>query len=169
MRVLALRRSAGRAKLGYTTEHTGDPEGIMPTRFYTPGDLYQMLAECDYIVVALPLTAQTTHLIGAAELKALKPSAYLVNIARGPIIDEEALIEALRQGWIAGAGLDVFEQEPLPADSPLWTMENVLISRLVAGFTPRYDERATALFAENLTRYLSGESLLNLVDKARGY
>lgn len=169
MRVLALRRTAGRAKLGYTTEHTGDAAGAIPTQFYAPDALQEMLAECDYVVVALPLTAETTHLIGLAELKALKPSAYLVNIARGPIVDEEALIHALRQGWIAGAGLDVFEQEPLPAGSPLWTMENVLISPHVAGFTPRYDERATTLFAENLGRYLSGEPLLNLVDKARGY
>jgi phosphoglycerate dehydrogenase-like enzyme len=99
----------------------------------------------------------------------MKPSAYLVNIARGPIVDEAALAQALRRGWIAGAGLDVFEQEPLPADSPLWALENVLISPHVAGFTPRYDERATALFAENLDRYLSDKPLLNLVDKARGY
>jgi phosphoglycerate dehydrogenase-like enzyme len=169
MRVLAMRRSIGRAKLGYTTEHTGDAAGTIPTRFYAPDALHVMLAECDYLVVALPLTAETTHLIGSAELKALKSSAYLVNVARGPIVDEEALSQALRQGWIAGAGLDVFEQEPLPADSPLWTIENVLLSPHVAGFTPRYDERATALFAENLGRYLSGERLLNLVDKTRGY
>jgi phosphoglycerate dehydrogenase-like enzyme len=169
MRVLALRRSAGRTKRGYTSERTGDAAGSIPTRFYALDALHEMLAECDYVVVALPLTTETTHLIGLAELKALKPSAYLVNIARGPIVDEEALIHALCQGWIAGAGLDVFEQEPLPAGSPLWNMENVLISPHVAGFTPRYDERATALFAENLDRYLSGEPLLNLMDKARGY
>jgi phosphoglycerate dehydrogenase-like enzyme len=99
----------------------------------------------------------------------MKPSAYLVNIARGAIVDEAALVRALRQGWIAGAGLDVFEEEPLPADSPLWDLENALISPHVAGFTPRYDERAAALFAQNLARYLAGEPLLNLVDKARGY
>jgi len=169
MRVLALRRSAGRAKQGYASEHTGDTAGAIPTRFYTPDALYEMLAECDYVVIAVPLTPETVHLIGPAELKAMKPSAYLVNIARGPIVDEKALVQALEQGWIAGAGLDVFEQEPLPADSPLWNLENVLISPHVAGFTPRYDERATALFAENLGRYLSGEPMLNLVDKARGY
>jgi phosphoglycerate dehydrogenase-like enzyme len=169
MRVLALRRSAGRAKRGYATQHTGDASGAIPTRFYTPDALHEMLAECDYVVIALPLTAETIHLIGLAELKAMKQTAYLINIARGPIVDEAALVEALRRNWIAGAGLDVFEQEPLPADSPLWKLENVLISPHVAGFTPRYDERATALFAENLGRYLSGEPLLNLVDKARGY
>jgi phosphoglycerate dehydrogenase-like enzyme len=128
-----------------------------------------MLAECDYVVIALPLTPETIHYVGAAELRAMKPTAYLVNIARGPIVDEEALIQALREGWIAGAGLDVFEQEPLPDRSPLWGMENVLISPHVAGFTPHYDERAAALFARNLARYLSGQPLLNVVDRARGY
>ncbi len=169
MRVLALRRSAGRAEQGYTVPGTGDPDGTIPERFYPPEALHEMLAECDYVVVALPLTPDTHHLIAEAELRAMKPSAYLVNIARGAIVDEAALVRALREGWIGGAGLDVFEQEPLPADSPLWTLENVLLSPHVAGFTPHYDRRAAALFAENLRRYLAGEPLLNLVDRARGY
>ena len=169
MRVLALRRSSGRAKEGYATEHTGDGDGSIPERFFAPDELHEMLSECDYVVVALPLTPDTKHLIGEAELRAMKSSAYLVNIARGPIVDEQALIRALGEGGIAGAGLDVFEREPLPDDSPLWSMDNVLISPHVAGFTPRYDERAAALFAENLERYLSSQPLLNLVDKTRGY
>ena len=97
------------------------------------------------------------------------PAIRQVNIASGAIVDENTLVRAVREGWIAGAGLDVFEREPLPDDSPLWAMDNVLISPHVAGFTPRYDERATAIFVENLGRYLAGEPLLNLVDKARGY
>ena len=169
MRVLALRRSPDRAKEGYATEHTGDRDGGIPERVFRPDELGDMLPECDYVVVALPLTPETKHLIGEAALRAMKPSAYLVNIARGAIVDEAALVRALGEGWIAGADLDVFEQEPLPDDSPLWAMDNVLISPHVAGFTPRYDERAVALFGENLNRYLSGEPLLNLVDKARGY
>ena len=169
MRVLALRRSAGRTKEGYTSERTGDAAGSIPARFYGPDSLHEMLSKCDYVVIAVPLTPETLGLIGSEELKAMKSSAYLVNIARGPIVDEAALAQAVEQGWIAGAGLDVFEQEPLPADSPLWALENVLISPHVAGFTPRYDERAKALFAENLGRYLSGEPLLNLVDKTQGY
>ncbi len=169
MKVLALRRSPGQAKEGYASEHTGDREGTIPDRFFAPDELREMLPECDYVVVALPLTPETEHLIGEAELEAMKPSAYLVNIARGAIVDEAALVQALRQGHIAGAGLDVFEREPLPDESPLWSMDSVLISPHVAGFTPRYDERATALFVENLGRYLSGEPLLNLVDKTRGY
>ncbi len=169
MRVLALRRSQGRAEQGYSVEHTGDPEGTVPEAFYPLEALHEMLAESDYVVVALPLTPETLHFLGERELEAMKPTAYLVNIARGPIVDEAALIRALREGWIAGAGLDVFDQEPLPSDSPLWELENVLISPHVAGFTPRYDERAAALFAKNLGRYLSGQALLNLVDKSRGY
>jgi phosphoglycerate dehydrogenase-like enzyme len=169
MRVLAIRRLNERAKPSYAEEHTGDPAGAIPDTLYTPDALHEMLAESDYVVLALPLTSETFHIIGEAELRFMKPTAYLVNIARGPLVDEAALVQALRDGWIAGSGLDVFEQEPLPGDSPLWDLENALISPHVAGFTPRYDERATALFAENLRRYLSGQPLLNLVDKGLGY
>jgi phosphoglycerate dehydrogenase-like enzyme len=169
MRVLALRSSPLRPGNDYSPPGTGDPEGAIPERIYTPGELHEMLAECDYVVVALPLTLHTRHLIGAAELRAMKPGAYLVNIARGEIVDEEALVRALEEGQIAGTGLDVFEQEPLPPDSPLWGLDNALISPHVAGFTPRYDERAATLFAENLARYLAGQPLLNLVDKSKGY
>jgi phosphoglycerate dehydrogenase-like enzyme len=169
MRVFALRRSAGRLEEGYAVDYTGDPKGAIPDRFYPAEALHEMLAECDYVVIALPLTASTFHVIGEAELRSMKPGAYLVNIARGPIVDETALIHALQEGWIGGAGLDVFEKEPLPSDSPLWDLPTALISPHVAGFSPRYDERATALLAQNLARYLAGEPLLNLVDKARGY
>jgi phosphoglycerate dehydrogenase-like enzyme len=169
MRILALSRTGGRTDQGYAVSGTGDAEGDIPERFYAVGELHQMLALCDYVVVALPLTPETTHFIGEAELRAMRPDAYLVNIARGSIVDEAALIRALLEGWIAGAGLDVFEQEPLPPDNPLWEMENVLISPHVAGFTPRYDERAVALFAGNMDRFLAGQPLLNQVDKRRGY
>jgi phosphoglycerate dehydrogenase-like enzyme len=169
MRVLAMRRSAGSVERGYAVPDTGDPQGTIPERFYPPEELRAMLAECDYVVVSLPLTPATRHLMGTAEFHAMKPSAYLVNIARGPIVDEQALVQALREGTISGAGLDVFEQEPLPKESPLWGLETALISPHVAGFTARYDERASALFAENLRRYLEGEPLLNLVDRAQGY
>lgn len=169
MRVLALRRTEGPTKAGYAEEQTGDPTGKIPETFYPPDALHQMLSKCDYVVIALPLTAETTHLIGATELQAMKATAYLVNIARGPIVDETVLVQALREGWIAGAGLDVFEEEPLPADSPLWDLESVLISPHVAGFTPHYDRRAATLFADNLARYLSGDPLLNTVSKAQGY
>ncbi len=169
MRVLALSRSGKRADRGYRQAGIGDPEGEIPDEIYRTEQMGELLPQCDYVVVALPLTSTTTHAIGEAELRAMKPGAYLVNIARGAIVDEEALVRALREGWIGGAGLDVFEEEPLPAGSPLWEMDNALVSPHVAGFTPRYDERAVALFAENLARYLEGEPLINALDKKQGY
>jgi phosphoglycerate dehydrogenase-like enzyme len=99
----------------------------------------------------------------------MKSDAVLINIARGGVVDEAALIEARRAGTIRGAALDVFAEEPLPASSPLWTLPNVILSPHVSGFTLDYDERAMALFAENLRRYAAGEPLLNVVDVARGY
>jgi phosphoglycerate dehydrogenase-like enzyme len=99
----------------------------------------------------------------------MKPTAYIVNIGRGGIIDEGALVKALQEGWIAGAGLDVFEEEPLPEDSPLWKQENVIITPHYAGATPHYDERAMAIFLDNLRRYKAGEPLRNVVDKKLGY
>ena len=169
MHVLAMARTGRTPDRGYQLPGTGDPGGTIPVRFYPPSELREMLAQSDYVVLALPLTPATTHLIGEAELRAMRPGAYLVNIARGPIVDETALAAALREGWIAGAGLDVFEVEPLPPGSPLWDMDNVLISPHIAGHSPLYNERAAALFAENLRRYVAGELLLNLVDKAAGY
>lgn len=131
--------------------------------------LHDALARADFVVLAVPATSATHHLIAAAELRAMKPSAFLVNIARGTIVDEAALIEALRSGEIGGAGLDVFEQEPLPPDSPLWTMPNVIISPHIAGSTDQYSRRFTDLFLDNLARYRTGQPLRNVVDPTRGY
>lgn len=170
MRVLATKRRADRWRdRGYRVQGTGDLEGAVPDRIYPPKELRRMLAQCDFVVISVPLTPETERMIGQEELRAMKPSAYLVNISRGGIVDETALIRALREGWIAGAGLDVFETEPLAEDSPLWDFDNVILSPHVAGFTPHYDQRAADLFAENLRRYLTGEELLNLVDKGKGY
>ncbi|MFQ6059630.1 MAG: D-2-hydroxyacid dehydrogenase [Anaerolineae bacterium] len=170
MKVVAGKRSVGEVKdVGYRIPGTGDPEGQVLDRVYPPERLGEMLAECDFVVISLPLTPETKGLIGEEELQAMKPNAYLVNISRGGIIDEPALIKALQEGWIAGAGLDVFQKEPLPPDSPLYDLDNVILSPHVAGFSPHYDERASDLFAENLRRYLAGEELLNLVDKEAGY
>lgn len=99
----------------------------------------------------------------------MKPGVYLVNVGRGKLIDEEALIKALQEGQIAGAGLDVFEVEPLPSGSPLWKMDNVIVSPHVSGFTPTYDHRAIDLFTSNLRRYLEGEPLMNLASGKAGY
>jgi len=131
--------------------------------------LHELLGQSDFVVLALPLTAESRALIGEAELRAMKPTARLINVSRGAIIDEPALINALRDGVIAGAGLDVFVQEPLPPDSPLRRMENVIFSPHVSGDIAEYDTGAARLFAENLRRYIAGDTLLNIVDKARGY
>ncbi len=138
-------------------------------RVLPPEGLPEVLRESDAVVVVLPLTQQTRGLIGAPELQMMKRTAWLINVGRGPIIQEKALVQALRAGWIAGAGLDVFEQEPLPADSPLYELDNVMLTPHVSGASPHYMDRAVPLFCENLARYLRGEPLRNLVDPERGY
>ena len=131
--------------------------------------LQHLLETSDYVVLAVPLTDETRHMIGEAELRAMKPSAVLVNIARGAVVDESALVRALGDGTIAGAALDVFDPEPLSPESPLWDMENVIVSPHISGGTEIYNQRAVDIFADNLRRYLRGEPLRNLVDPARGY
>ncbi len=170
MRILALKRHVDqRVDNGWSLPDVGDAAGENVDRLFAPDQLHAMLAECDYVVVAAPLTPETRGLLSAAEFQAMKHEAVIINVARGGVIDEAALIDALRNRVIGGAALDVFEQEPLPADSPLWHLPNVILSPHVSGFTPHYDERAIALFAENLRRYAAGEPLLNVVDVKRGY
>lgn len=136
---------------------------------YGPQDLDKLLSQSDFVVLAAPVTPGTQRLINAESLARMKPSAYLINVGRGALIDETALAEALRQKQIAGAALDVFEKEPLPVDSPLWQLENLLITPHTAGLTEKLWERHFALICENLRRYLARQELLGLVDKARGY
>ncbi len=170
MRVLALKRHVDqRADDGWRLPDIGDAAGENVDQLFTPDQLHAMLAECDYVAITAPLTPETRGLLGAAEFQVMKREAVIINVARGGVIDEAALIDALRDRVIGGAALDVFEQEPLPADSPLWHLPNVILSPHVSGFTPHYDERAMALFAENLRRYEGGEPLLNVVDVQRGY
>jgi len=164
-----MRRGEGARPTGYELPELAARPGAEPDQVYKRSRLTEMLAKCDYVVLAVPYTSATHHLIGQAALDAMKPTAVLINVARGAVVDEAALIHALREGWIAGAALDVFEQEPLPADSPLWALDNVIISPHIAGFTPHYDDRATALFAENLRRYLAGDPMLNQVEREREY
>jgi phosphoglycerate dehydrogenase-like enzyme len=159
MRVLGIRRS-------FAGENVSDPD---LDQAYPPERLHELLGQSDYVVLAVPLTAETEHLIGEAELKAMKPNTYLVNIARGRVIDEQALIQALRDGWIGGAGLDVAEVEPLPSNSPLYGMPNVILTPHIAGVSVYYERRLAELFAENLRRYRASEPLLNRYDPARGY
>ncbi|HYR96359.1 MAG TPA: D-2-hydroxyacid dehydrogenase [Candidatus Binatus sp.] len=134
-----------------------------------PDGLDALLAWADFLVLAVPHTPETEKLIGARELRVMRPDSYVVNVARGSVIDEGALVDALRRGAIAGAALDVFEEEPLPASSPLWSLPNVVVTPHAAGVTPRYFERGLELFMENLGRYLGGRPLRNVVDHALGY
>ena len=169
MRILAVRRSEGRADTGWCEPGVGDPAGELPERIYGPQELGSMLPECDYVVIAAPLTRETRHLIGAPELAAMKENAYLANISRGSVVDESALVTALRERRIAGAGLDVFAGEPLAPDSILWRLGNVTLTPHVAGSSHRYNERLALLFADNLARYAAGKPLMNAVDKEKGY
>ena len=134
-----------------------------------PDRLDDLLKRSDYVVLAVPLTPATTNLIASRQLALMKPSAILINIARGAVVDEPALIDALREKRIAGAGLDTFATEPLPKESPLWLMPNVIITPHTAGASPRYWHRATTLFCENLRRYLDQKPLRNTVNPTRGY
>ena len=128
-----------------------------------------LLPETDYVVLATPLTPETRGMIDAAALQAMRPNAYLINIARGAVIDEAALLVALKENWIAGAGLDTFHTEPLPPDSPFWSLPNVFVTPHCSGFSSQIEERTIALFLDNLWRYRAGKPLRNVVDKTAGY
>ena len=170
MRVLACNRTGRpRPNRRWSEPGVGDPEGRIPDAWYAPDQLCSMLAECDFAVLATPLTNETQALIGREELAAMKPTAYLVNIARGELVDQEALIDALQEGRIGGAGLDATTPEPLPSENPLWCLENVIITPHVSAMTLEYDRRVMSLFKENLRRFLAGEPMINQVDWEVGY
>lgn len=139
------------------------------SRVVTPDRLAEVAAQADHLVVAAPLTPATRGAVSREVLAGMKRTAWIVNIARGPIIDESALVEALTEGRIAGAALDTFAKEPLPPDSPLWTMANVIITPHTSNSSPKVRERTLALFVENVRRYKAGEPLLNRVDFEIGY
>lgn len=169
MRVIAMQNSSDHHDPGYQFPNVGDPDGIIPERYYSADQLHDLLRESDVVVIAVPLTPKTQHLFDAPAFQAMKPSAFLVNIARGEVCDEQALIHALEQEQIAGAALDVFEHEPLSTESPLWNMSNVFVTPHLSGITSHYNERAATIFEANLRRYLGGEQLYNVVDRERGY
>jgi phosphoglycerate dehydrogenase-like enzyme len=157
MRVIAVREHVEK----------GTPEGV--STVFAPSELDQLLGQSDFVVVAAPLVPATDGLINGARLSAMKPSAFLINVGRGPQVDESALAEALRAHRIAGAALDVFDHEPLPADSPLWDLKNLLITPHTAGLTEKLWHRHYDLFAGNLSRYLTHQPLEFVVDKHKGY
>jgi phosphoglycerate dehydrogenase-like enzyme len=158
MRILALRRRP--------QESNGDPlvDEVLP-----PEALPELMRRADDVVVALPLTPETKGFVGAAAIAELRPSAVLVNVGRGPVLDEKTLVEALAARRIKGAALDVFDQEPLPADHPFWRMDNVLLSPHTADHTPGWLDDAMRAFLQNLERFRRGQPLASVVDKARGY
>ncbi len=157
MRVIAVREHVEK----------GNPEGIR--QVFAPSAIDQMLKQSDYVVLAAPLIAATTGLINAERLAAMKLDAYLINVGRGAQVDEAALAEALRTRRIAGAALDVFEREPLPPESPLWGLDNLLITPHTAGLTEKLWHRHYELFSDNLRRYLARQPLRFVVDKHKGY
>lgn len=157
MKVLALKRHA---------PASSDP---MIARFYKPDELLAMLAECDFVVVAAPLTPETHHMIGDAAFAAMKPNAVVINIGRGPVIDQAAMVRALSQSRIRGAGLDVFEQEPIPSGDPIYRLENVLVSPHCADHTPDWLDQAMGFFLEQYERFANGQPLANVVEKHLGY
>jgi phosphoglycerate dehydrogenase-like enzyme len=150
--------------------HSGKPADHVD-EMYTTEQLSELLPQCDYVVVTLPLTKETHHLFGAEQFQQMKSTAYFINIGRGEIVVEEELIAALQEGTIAGAGLDVFEQEPLSAESPLWEMDNVIITPHTSGSTQHYDQRLVKnILIPNLKSYLLGKDPgVNLVDYKKGY
>jgi len=154
---------------GYSAEGKGDPHGEYFDRLYPIEALHSVLAASDFVVMALPLTHQTRNILDEVAFKAMKNSGYLINVGRGGLIDEQALIRAISTKQIAGAALDVFAQEPLAQDSPLWDLENVLITPHISGISQYLTEETLSLFIENLKRYLSDLPLLNLVDLDQGY
>lgn len=168
--ILATKRDAQHPEdRGYVPKDQGDPSGNLFYRLYPFQALGSMLRECDFIVVTVPKTPETVNLIGANEFSAIKPSAYLVDVSRGGVVDHEVLIEALEQKKIAGAALDVFPQEPLAPESPLWQLPNVIISPHIAGFSAHYDQRAVELFKRNLHNYLTHLPLYNRINLETGY
>ncbi len=138
-------------------------------RIYGIHELHEMLGEVDFFVICAPHTGETDRMIDAAALEAMKPSAIFINIGRGKVVDLAALTRALGNGEIAGAGLDVFEEEPLQEGHPLWAMENVMITPHVAAISDRIEDRRIGLILENIQRFRDGEPLLNVVDNKRGY
>jgi glyoxylate/hydroxypyruvate reductase A len=158
LRIVAVRRTS--------SDPSGSPDA---DAVYPPAGLRALLHESDYVALIVPLTPETTGLLGKAELSATKPGAVLINVGRGQLVDEPALVDALRSGHLGGAALDVFASEPLPASSPLWDLPNVLVTPHSMSTALGENELMVDLFCDNLRRYLAGEALRNVFDRERGY
>ena len=148
-------------------EDVGPPAGVAECR--KMDGLDDLLEASDVVAICAPLTPETQGMFDRRAFRLMQPHALLINVTRGPIVDEEALIEALEQGLIGGAGLDVTPQEPLPDDHPLWRMDNVVITPHSAGGSPQRIGRSVELFCDNLERFLAGKPLASVIDKRKGY
>jgi phosphoglycerate dehydrogenase-like enzyme len=167
MRIIAVKpRPEVRADASFRVPGTGDPEGSIPDRIVGDGALEEVAGEADVLVLTMPLTDATRGIVGRDVIAALPRHAWLINVSRGALVDEPALLDALREGRLAGAVLDVFGEEPLPPDSPWWDAPNVIVTPHASGHTLRFFDE---LVLENVRRYLAGEPLLNPVDPERGY
>jgi phosphoglycerate dehydrogenase-like enzyme len=155
--------------LAIDPKRTDKPNYVAELKPFTRENLHSLLQRSDVVMAACPLTTETYHLIGAQELALMKPTAYLINVTRGGIVDEPALSDALQAGVIAGAGLDVTEKEPLPPESPLWDTPNLILTPHRAGMSQHRPRMIYELFMQNLERYLAGERPLNVIDKRKGY
>jgi phosphoglycerate dehydrogenase-like enzyme len=154
---------------GYRVEGTGDPEGDLFDRLYPPEATAYMVKDCDFVVITLPLTSSTKGSFDEDIIAAMKPGSFLINVGRGGIVDEDALLEALESRKIAGAAMDVFATEPLPANHPLWKAPNFILTPHISGNTPDYNEKAAAVFEDNLRRYLEGRPLKNVISREMEY
>lgn len=168
-RVATMAKALGMQVLGLKRSAQPGGSGGVVDRIYGPDGMLEMLPQCDFVLVVVPFTDETRNLIGERELRAMKPTAHLINVARGEIVDEVALAKALREGWISGGAFDVFAKEPLPPESELWDLPNLIITPHLAGNTIPYMDRATELFQDNLRRYLAKEPMINVLDKQLGY
>ncbi|TXR50543.1 D-2-hydroxyacid dehydrogenase [Phyllobacterium endophyticum] len=160
-------KSAGMSVVGSKRDISAPVEGV--DQLFASDALGELLPLCDFVVLALPATPDTVGVIGADALARMKPDAFLVNIARGDVVVEADLVQALQKGTIAGAMLDVFEREPLPIESPLWDMPNVIATPHVAGSPTNYSERVFSIFAENIECFLNGAPMRNVINLKRGY
>lgn len=158
-------RARGMGMKVWATRRSPTSEDLQTVdKMFRTTELEDMLSGCDHVVLSAPLTDETRGMIGIAQFAAMKPESFIYNIGRGPLIDAEALIAALSEGQIAGAGLDVTHPEPLPPESPLWSMPNVIITPHAAGITPKFFERTLEYVADNMRRHLKGEQPVNVID-----
>ena len=166
MSIARMAMAFGMAVIG--TKRTVEPD-LMVDEVYAADELHRIMPKSDFLVLVAPLTSETRALIGPDEIDQMKQGSYLINVARGVMVDHNALGEALRSGKLRGAALDVFPEEPLPSDSPIRDLPNVIITPHTAGSSPKYAQRAATIFQRNLDAFLSGEEMINVYDRQKGY